>query len=158
MASTFSKVSGLREVGENMRQLKAEVALRVAGRMTNAGAQVIKKEAVANIISSPSVETGSLRDSVIVKKIPKSQTALTSEHIVTVRGRGKVIKRGKKKGQKETEAPHAGFVEFGTVNMPAEPFMRPAYDRKKEAAVEAMRDAGTKGVAAAVAKLKTTTA
>lgn len=156
MASTFSKVAGLRELGENMRQLSAEVALRVAGRMTNAGAQVIKKEAVQNIIGSPSVETGSLRDAVIVKKIPKSQTDLTSEHIVTVRGRGKIIARGKKKGQKETEAPHAGFIEFGTVNMPAEPFMRPAYDRKKLAAVDAMKETGIQGVAAAVAKLKKT--
>ena len=84
MATTF-KVSGLRELGEAMRGLQKEVALRIAGSMTNAGAQVVKKAAVANITRNPSVETGSLRDSVIVKKIPKSQTQLTSEHIVTVR-------------------------------------------------------------------------
>lgn len=138
------KVEGLREMGAAMRELSGPAALRVAGSMTGAGAQVIKKESIHNVERSPSIETRSLHDSVIVKKIPRSQTNLTSEHIVTVRGRGKIIKRGKRKGQRETEAPHARFVEFGTVSMPAEPFLRPAFDQKKGAAVDAMKARGAK--------------
>jgi len=152
MATTT--VHGLRELGEAMRELKAEVAKSIASSMTNAAAQVIKKAAVANIRSSPSVDTGSLRDSVIVKKIPRSQTSLTSEHIVTVRGRGKLIKRGKKKGQKQTEAPHAHLVEFGTVNMKAEPFLRPSFDHQKGKAVEAMKERGKARIELAAQKAK----
>lgn len=141
MKTTF-KVEGLRPLGAAMRELGYAVALRVAGAMTNAGAQVVKKEAVSNVERNPSIETGSLRDSIIVKKIPRSQTHLTSEHIVTVRGRGKIIRRGKRKGQRETSAAHAKFVEFGTVNMPAEPFLRPALDQRKEDAARAMKEKG----------------
>jgi HK97 gp10 family phage protein len=138
--SVTFKVHGLRELGEAMRELDRAVALRIAGSMTNAAAQVVKREAVRNIVSSPSVDTGSLKESVIVKKIPKSRTRLTSEHIVTVRrGRGTLIKRGKKKGQRQTTAPHGQFVEVGTVNMEAEPFLKPALEREKEKAAEAMR-------------------
>ena len=154
MATTTVQVSGLRELGEAMRELKAEVSQRIAGSMTNAAAQVIKKAAVANVRRNPSIETGSLRDSVIVKKVPKSQSEHTSQHIVTVRGRGKLIRRGKKKGQRQTSAPHAGFVEFGTVNMPAEPFLRPAFDHDKEKAVAAMVERGKTRIAAAAQKAR----
>lgn len=139
---TTWKVEGLREMGAAMRELGGPAVTRIASSMTNAGAQVVKVEAIHNIERNPSIETGSLKSSVIVKKIPKSQTRLTSEHIVTVRGRGRIIKRGKRKGQRETSAPHAKFVEFGTVNMKAEPFLRPALDQKKEAATQAMKNKG----------------
>lgn len=152
MKTTF-KVEGLRELGESMRALGSEVAVRISASMTGAAAKVVKTAAVRNIESSPSIETGSLRDSVIVKKIPKSQTRLTSEHIVTVRGRGKIIRRGKKKGERQTSAPHAHFVEFGTVNMPAEPFLRPALDRNQQRAAEVMKETGKARIEAAARKV-----
>jgi HK97 gp10 family phage protein len=151
---TTFHVSGLRELGEAMRELKKEVSQSIARSMTNAGAQVVKKAAIANIQRNPSIDTGSLRDSVIVKKLPRSQSQLTSEHIVTVRGRGKIIKRGKKKGQRQTEAPHAHFIEFGTVKMKAEPFLRPALDQQKSRIPEVMRQTGWKRIEAAAQKAK----
>ena len=134
---TRIEVRGLRELGEAMRTLSADVARRVSRQATNAGAQLIKRAAVANIDRSPSVDTGSLRGAVIVKKIPDKQTALTSEHIVTVRGRGKPKT---KKGRKIDRAPYASLLEFGTVNMPAEPFLRPAFEGAKNDAVGAIAD------------------
>lgn len=133
--TTKVKVEGLRELGLAMRALGNDMAQRIAVSATGAGAQIIKKKAVRNIVSSPAVDTGSLRDAVIVKKIPKSQTNLTSEHIVTVRGKSK---RGKKSKTKQSIAPHASWIEFGTVRMPAEPFLRPAFDTEKENAVAAI--------------------
>lgn len=136
-ASVTIHIDGLQALGQAMRELSRDVALRVAGQATNAGAQLVKRKAKANIQSSPSIETGSLLDAVIVKKIPRSQTYLTSEHIVTVRGRGK---KGRKAKSKQRIAPHAHFVEFGTVKMPAEPFLAPAFDSEKERAVTAIAD------------------
>jgi HK97 gp10 family phage protein len=154
MAVTTIHVSGLRELGEAMRELKSDVALRTAGSMTGAAAQVVKKAAIGNVIRSPSIETGSLRDSIITKKIPKSQTQLTSEHIVTVRGRGKLIRRGKKKGTRQTSAPHGSFVEFGTEHMQAEPFLKPALANNKEKAIEAMVKRGKDRIEAVAKKAK----
>jgi HK97 gp10 family phage protein len=37
-------------------------------------------------------------------------------------------------------APHAHLQEFGTVNHPPKPFMRPAWDGRKRGAAEAIRD------------------
>jgi len=133
--STTDRVDGLQALGESMRELSRDVALRVAGQSTNAGAQLIKKQAKRNIEASPSVQTRSLLDAVIVNKVPKSQTSLTAEHLVTVRGRGKKKTKGK-----QTIAPHAHFVEFGTVNMRPEPFLAPAFDTEKERAVAAIAE------------------
>lgn len=135
MARTTVQVFGLKELGQRMERLKAKVATSIATGSTGAAAGVIKKAAIRNIERSPSVETGSLRDAVIVKKVPKSQSSLTSEHIVTVRGKGKAFN---KKGQRIPRAPHARFVEQGTVNMPAEPFLRPAFDGHSGEALSAM--------------------
>lgn len=145
MPGTISaKVEGLQKLGESMRLLATKEARGIAVGMTGVGARVIKRAAVRNIEASPSVETGSLRDAVIVKKVPKSEAQYTSEHVVTVRGRGKPAN---KKGQKIARAPHAHLVEFGTVHMPAEPFLRPAFDSEKMNAVNAMADKGRQRVA-----------
>ena len=135
MAKTTVQVLGLKELGARMEKLSAKAARSIATGATGAAAGIIKKAAIRNIERNPSIETGSLRDAVIVKKVPKSRTSLTSEHIVTVRGKGKPFN---KKGQRIARAPHAHFVEEGTVNMPAEPFLRPAFDHQGSAAKEAM--------------------
>jgi HK97 gp10 family phage protein len=120
------------------------VALKISRAATGAAANIIKKAAQANISRNPSIETGSLRDAVIARRVPPAKTNLTSEHIVTVRGRGKPAN---KKGQKIARAPHAHYVEFGTVNMPAEPFLRPAIEQNQKAAIDAMKDRLAKRIA-----------
>lgn len=142
MASVRVHVDGLQELGKRLAKLKTDVAVKAAKSATGAGAQIVKKSAVRHVTSNESanssaVDTGSLRDAIIVKQVPKRQTTLTSEHIVTVRGRGK---KSKKTGIKQKDAPHAHFVEFGTMDMPAEPFLRPAYEDSKEKAVQAIKD------------------
>lgn len=43
-----------------------------------------------------------------------------------------VVQLGPKSARIVADAPHAGFVEFGTENMDAQPFMRPALYQKRE--------------------------
>jgi HK97 gp10 family phage protein len=135
MATVSMRVDGLRELGERMRKLSADVATKAAVRATGKAARLIKKQAVLNVIRSPSVVTGSLRDAIIVKKIPKSQAQYTSEHIVTVRGKSR---RGRKSKRKQAIAPHARFVELGTIKMRPEPFLRPALEMRKHEAIKVM--------------------
>lgn len=132
---TRTEVKGLRELGVAMKALGNDMGLKIARAATSAAAQPVKKRAIANIIASPSVDKGNLKSSVIVKRLGKKESNLTSEHIVTVRGRGKK----KKDGTRQAEAPHGSKVEFGTVHMPAEPFLRPAFETEKGNALQAMQ-------------------
>jgi len=133
MADVTIEVKGLRELGERLRFLKTDVALKAARSATGAAANVVKKAAIQNVQTSPSVDEGDLVRNVIAKRMPKGQTTLTSEHIVTVRGRGKKSSKGFKNG-----APHAHYVEFGTRFMDEEPFLEPALKRNIQKATDAM--------------------
>lgn len=144
--TTRVRIDGLAALERSMRELTVDLRGKVARAGTNAGAQIVRKAAKANIERSPSIDTGDLRDAVIVRRIPPAETVLDSEHIVTVRGRGKPYN---KKGQKIARAPHAHFVEFGTVKMPAEPFLRPALEQNVKAATEALADRLRKRIAKA---------
>lgn len=135
MATTVTiKVEGLRELGERMRGLSADVNRKIARATTNAGAQVIKKIAqrlapVSPPEVSPNIPPGNLKKNIIVRYKRKSR--LTSEHVVTVRHKGpKVIGEPYRVGV---------FQEYGTVHHGPQPFMRPALDQGKGQAIEAMR-------------------
>lgn len=168
MGSTVTvKVQGLRDLGDRMKTLSEDVNKRIARAATAAGAAVIKK-AAQNLVP---VKTGALKKGIVVKRIPKSESGLTSEHIVTVSSRemkkyvaksraavvelqgpiapttinGKTYRAKKLLGRKESYTSlgdffYAHFVEYGTAKMPAQPFLRPAYDQNKERAVEAIKD------------------
>lgn len=138
MASSTIKIAGLQELGERMRKLSTKVSTSLAGSATGAAAKVVKLAAIQNVRTSPSVETGSLAGAVISKKLPKGDLAgLSSAHIVTVRGKGS--KRPySSKGKRISIAPHARFVELGTANMAAEPFLRPALQENIQPAIQAM--------------------
>ncbi len=114
-----------------------------------AGAKIIKVGAVAKVESNPSIDEGDLKEAIIIKRSAKGENNLTSEHVVTVRGRGKPYN---KKGQKIARAPHAHLVEFGTVNMPAEPVLRPAFDNGKEQAARAIAESLRRGIDRAAKK------
>lgn len=134
---------GLRELGLAMKALGKEVGEKLSRRATGRAANVVKKAAVAKVVSNPSVDEGDLRDAIIAKRAGKGESKLTSEHVVTVRGRGKPYN---KKGQRIARAPHAHLVEFGTVNMPAEPVLRPAFESKKQEAVRVIADTLKRGI------------
>jgi HK97 gp10 family phage protein len=142
MASSVTiRVEGLRALGERMKTMRADMAVKAARAATAAGAGVIKAGAKrrAPIADEPytvragkgdkgvEVQPRNLPKNIITKRI-KSQ--LTSEHIVTVRGK-----------RKDGYAKRIGILqEFGTAHAAAQPFMRPAFDEDKQAAIQAMRD------------------
>lgn len=127
------RVDGLSELGSRLKTLSADVANRIGRAATAAGAVVIRNAAQQNV----PVDTGNLKKNIIVKRLPKGESRLTSEHIVTVR-KGKLTKKQQATGLKD--AYYGTFVEFGTAKMPARPYLRPAYDRNKELAVDAVKD------------------
>lgn len=138
---TRTEVKGLRGLGEAMRGLSEDINRKIARAGTNAAAQIVKKAAIQNapisdgphqlgVRKSEVVQRGNLKRNIIVKKLPPGQTTLTSEHIVTVRHGS---------GRAPNDAFYARFIEFGTLKMAAQPFLRPALAENLAPATEAMR-------------------
>lgn len=144
------KVAGLQELGEALSKLRSDVALKVARSMTGSAAQVVKKEAIRNApqyekpheVDGTLVQPGNLKKNIITKRLTKS--SLTSEHIVTVRGK-------KKDGYASR---YGRLVEFGTVKMSPNSFLRKAFDSKVFGLPEVMRATGKRRIEALVAGLK----
>jgi len=128
-----TQVQGLRQLGEAMRSLSADMRGRVARQATAAGAGVVRKAAR----QGAPVDSGNLQAAVVMKR--QRQTRLTEEYIVTVRqGKTRDAKAGKAGGKQGKDAFYARFVEFGTVKHQAQPFMRPALENNVQAATDAM--------------------
>lgn len=136
-SSVKISVSGLRELGERMKKLNTEVAVKAARAATAAAAGVVKKDAVRRapvaendyVVDGLPVKKGNLPKNIVSKRLKASQTALTSEHIVTVRGK-----------RKYGYASRIGALqEFGTVKQPAQPFLRPALEQNIQPAIDAMK-------------------
>jgi len=141
MAQTVTvEIQGLRELDAKLKKMGSRMARRSAGRATGKAAKVIKDAAKRQVIANPSVETGSLLGAIVSKKLPKRETPDTAAHIVTVRVREskRATKRANRRKQKT--APYANIVEFGSVKMAAEPFLRPAFDSQGRAAQDVMVD------------------
>lgn len=133
MASKITvKVEGLADLERRMQSLSEDMANKIARAATAAGAAVIKKAAIQKVPR----DTGNLAKNIIAKRLPKSETELTSEHIVTVR---KGRRTAKQKAAGLRDGYYGQFVEFGTVKMSPRPFLRPAFDNNKTQAVEAIK-------------------
>jgi len=125
------KVDGLQALGAKLREMGVDMTERIARGATGAAANVVKKSAQRKV---PKL-TGNLEKNIITKRLGKSETTATSEHIVTIR-------RRRTKGQLKdgtASAYYGQFVEFGTVKMTPRPFLRPAFDENVSRAIETMK-------------------
>ena len=85
------------------------------------------------------VDSGNLKAALIMKRV--RNTPLTEEYYVTVRQGKKSDVRRARAGDKRAigkDAYYARFVEFGTVKMPARPFLAPSLEKNTQAATDAM--------------------
>lgn len=147
-------IRGLRELGELMVGLKEEVNQRIANRAVSKGAQFIRDLAKSRAPVLPHetflyehgekipIPSGTLRDNIVSVKVSKSKTALTSEFIVTVRGKRK----------DKYAARYGRLVEYGTVNFAPEPYLRPAFDSGKETAASIIANELSAGLDRAIKK------
>lgn len=152
-------ITGLKELQMALKDLPNNIAKNVLRGSVNAGASVIKKEAAARApvytgsVSQGHPPPGTLKRSVYQKAIKELSNLTKQTFFVGVR-KGKKYQKQGKKGNLSQDAFYARFVEFGTSKMPARPFMRPAFEAKKSAAVEAIKAYLTDRIPKEVAKLK----
>ena len=119
-----------------MQGLSEDMRKKVARQAVAAGAGVVRKAAR----EKAPVDTGNLKASLVMKRV--KDTNLTEEYIVTPRkGRTRDVKAAKRgKGALGKDAYYARFVEFGTVKVPARPFIRPALEENVQRATNAIAD------------------
>ena len=138
---TTLQIDGLSDLGKAMSGLTRDIAKKVAFAGVLAGAGVIKKAAKQNAHVAQkayevrlkagdkpqTIQPGNIGKKLATKRI---KGTLTAQYAVFVKNKYKDGFAGRA----------ARLMEFGTVNQPAKPFMRPAFEANKEKAAYAIKD------------------
>lgn len=161
MAETV-RVAGLDGVLERLQALPAAVGAKGGGPARAAlakGARVFRDQAIAN---APR-DTGLLQESIVARRDSRPGMAGASEaYYVGVRRKARRYantKRNRGKGRAgktyfvDGTAFYWLFLEFGTEKMAARPFLRPAFESRKEDALNVIVAEMHAGIDRAVRKL-----
>ena len=164
MADTRT-MKGLDGLLDQMQKLPADIVSKRGGVVAPAlrkGGVVIQKQAQANIravtrnkIGEGYINTDTLEKAVVVRRDPNPQRSGAAERYRVVIARGRKYPGGRvnKNGGKPLTAVMTGrYLEYGTEDQPAEPWMTPAYMNKREAALNTVVDEMGKGVQKAIRK------
>src|SRR5574337_608603 len=152
-------IDGLRELKRALEELPKAIGRNVLRGAVRAGAQLIRKEAQQRApvytgdVSKGHPPPGTLKRAVYQKQINELSSATRQTFFVGVRKGNKYRNQGKS-GKLSQDAYYASWVEFGTSKMAARPFLRPAFEAQKNAAVEAIRDYLAKHIPEEAAKLE----
>ncbi len=129
MARSSVRIDGLKELDEALSQLPKATGKNVLRRV----GVLALAPVIADAKRFVPVHLGDLRDSLrVTTKLSKRQQ----------RENAKAVAKGKATVQLYAGAaalPHAHLQEFGTVNHPPQPFMRPAWDANKDKILELIR-------------------
>lgn len=156
MFSSRNMTDSFRDVKKALEKLPGVVQEKVVVGATRVATKVIADEAKRNV----PVDTGLLKKSIGVAKakkrdtkdghvkffvVPKSKILFSKKVNLADGGTGKV--------KVKTHAYYAHMVEFGTKNMAARPFLRPAFEHSADASVRAFQQYAFKRVEKEIAKL-----
>lgn len=146
------EIGGLRELEAALKRLGGPVARSAMRAAARAGATVIRDEARSLV----PVRTGLVRENIVVRvrRDERTSTGSAVRFSILVRTRKGVLGRVKKgvrlhalaldptlkrETLKAASPYYWRYVEFGTRKAPAQPFLRPALERKSTAAMERMK-------------------
>ena len=120
--------SGLADIARDLEALSRAENNKVLRDATRAGAEVMRDA----VVERAPERTGKLKKNVVV---------LTQREIISgVPIRGRNLRTGNSDNSMKASDPRNAFywrfVELGTINMPAHPFIRPAFDTTEELAAQ----------------------
>ncbi|EOT1178728.1 HK97-gp10 family putative phage morphogenesis protein [Cronobacter sakazakii] len=125
--------SGLDEIARDLETLSRAENNKVLRDATRAGAEVLREE----VIQRAPERTGKMKKNVVIltQKARRRGEISSGVHI-----RGINPRTGNSDNTMKANNPRNAFywrfVELGTVNMPAHPFVRPAFDTRQEQAAQ----------------------
>jgi len=125
------EIKGLAALNKELKALPDDFRNKALQSATRAATKLLELEAKE---LAPK-KTGNLAQSIVTKKV-RSHSKWVGMYKVTINRRGK-----------RARAHYAHMVENGTVKQPAQPFMRPAFQSKKEEAVRTFRNILEKKIA-----------
>lgn len=127
------KLTGFKELAANLRKLPERVAKNGLRSAVAAGAAVVRNEARAR---APKL-TGEMAKDIQIKREREARDGETfaAQYSVFVLSGKKSRLKGKKRNV-QRDSFYWKFVEFGTSKMAPRPFLRPAFEAKKEEAVK----------------------
>ena len=159
----FAEVHGLEETLRALRALPKAISGKGGGPLRKAlyaAAKVVRAE----VKQATPVRTGLLRDSIAIFRDREPGRIAANEHYtVGIRKQRKKYRENYRNGRLGRigksyttlgAAFYGKFVEFGTSKMAAHPFMRPAFEASKQAALTAFESAMRKEVSKAVEQAK----
>jgi HK97 gp10 family phage protein len=132
------QITGLAQLEKKMISLGPKIALKALRGALVSGAREIKNDAINR---APSL-SGRLRRAILIKRMPKGNPF--NERVIIG------VRHGKKLQKTDRDAWYWGFVEFGTKErrwksgkstgtMPKQSFIQPAFETKKEKAVDRIK-------------------
>ena len=128
------RLEGFAELAAAMRELGQRAAKNALRRAVSSGAVLVRNEARAN---AP-VDTGEMKKDIQVKREKDQRDGpLSAKYSVFVRS-GKKSRLAGSGRNVDKDSFYWKFIEYGTSKMAAQPFMRPAFEAKKEDAVQAI--------------------
>ena len=139
MTSTIDKKE-LEKLLKNLESLPEVIQQRVANGAVRAGAKEVQQAA----IDYAPLETGTLRDSIIVRKSTKKQQRKEGDDPKEV--------TSYLVGINTSLCSYANVVEFGSIKMPPDPFMTPAFENVGNSAINAMKNYLKKRIEKEIAK------
>lgn len=162
------EVKGLKEMDARMRALQQEFGTRNVPatkwvmRALHDGARVIRDDAkrrapvLKDPIRNPHRRPGELRSN-IVEHASREEWGTV---YVRVRSRGYIFKEGPDSRRNPKSSRRAGnpnywwLVEYGASHAPAQPFLRPAFESQKGAALRAIQASLKRGLAVIAERLQ----
>lgn len=159
MSSFTIQIEGLKELEKALKELPLEIQKRPLRSAVSAGAKEIADEAISK---APVGQTGNLKKSLYRYRSRRLSAIGKETFLVGVRkGKGiygntnlnRRLNRVGKTYKTQGEAYYWRFLEFGTSKMPAQPFLRPAYENAKERAVQIIKERLGKAIEAQARKL-----
>jgi len=136
MSGISIRVDGLDELKRRLSALPQAMQTKIVKGMVSTGAAVFKDEAIARApeytgdVQLGHPPPGTLKRSIYQFRIREESVGTREAWRVSVR-KGKKAKDG-------VDAYYGSWVEYGTVKMVARPYMRPAFEVKKEDVVRVM--------------------
>lgn len=127
------RLDGLDEIVKNMREIAKDLKGDPLRASLRNGIKPIVEQAKAN---APRGETGTLQEAINSKAMPMNeipQGFSDGQEVFVASSRNK-------KKDAPNNAWYWHFVEFGTSKMSAKPFLAPAFDSKRQAAMDAFVD------------------